>query len=206
MEKETENLTDTGKDMFKRMQGAAWRMQTLINDLLAYSRTNTTDRKFEMTDLNQIVDEIKSDLEEEIIQSNATIETHGLCEVNIIPFQFRQLLQNLISNSLKFAKDDEPPVITIQSEIGPGSAFGNERLSCYTTYCHIRVSDNGIGFDQKFSDKIFDLFQRLHGRQEYNGTGIGLAIVKKIIENHSGIIVATSELNKGATFDIYIPA
>jgi PAS domain S-box-containing protein len=204
--KEAGNLTEDGKDYFKRMQRAAERMQILIDDLLAYSRTNTSERKFENTHLNKIVDEVKADLKEELQQKHATIETHEMCEVSIIPFQFRQLLHNLISNSLKFSIPGKPPHIKIESKIENGINFRNARLSDKTKYCHISISDNGIGFEQHYSEKIFELFQRLHGKAEYNGTGIGLAIVKKIVENHGGIISAKGQLNKGATFDIYFPA
>ena len=129
-----------------------------------------------------------------------------MCEANIIPFQFRQLLFNLISNSLKFSNPAQPSYIKIKSEIAQGIKLNNAKLSAEKKYCHITVSDNGIGFEQQYSEKIFEVFQRLHGKNEYNGTGIGLSIVKRIVENHNGIITANGELNKGATFDIYIPA
>ncbi len=205
-ENEENNLSDTGKDMFNRMQDAAKRMQTLIQDLLAYSRTTTTDHSFETTDLNDIIAEVKEDLLEELNDKNATIEANQLCAADIIPFQFRQLMHNLISNSLKFSNPDDPPHIQIRSEIANGLKFKNEHLLPQKKYCHIAVSDNGIGFEQQYSEKIFKVFQRLHGKNEYNGTGIGLSIVQKIVENHHGIITANGEPNKGATFDIYIPA
>ncbi len=202
---EYEKLSDKGKEMFERMSKSANRMQTLIDDLLGYSRTSTAERKFEFTDLNAIVEEVKADLKEDLQQANATIVSDKLCEINIIPFQFRQLLHNLISNSLKFASTERQPQIKIESEKVLGSATEVDALLPNMQYCHIRIEDNGIGFDQEYSNKIFELFQRLHGRSEYKGTGIGLAIVKKIVENHSGIITANGELNKGATFDIYLP-
>ena len=205
IDKEYNNLSDNGKELFKRMQNAAERMQTLIDDLLAYSRTNTSERKFELTDLNTIVEEVKDDLKEEILHKHAKIETSDLCEVSIIPFQFRQLLQNLISNALKFSDPARLPLIKITDRIARGAALPNPQLSPEVVYCHIRIADNGIGFEQHFSDRIFELFQRLHGRQDYAGTGIGLAIVKKIVENHHGVITATGELGIGATFDIYLP-
>ena len=206
LETEHSNLTDNGKDQFKRMQNAAERMQTLIDDLLAYSRTNSAEKKYEKTDLNKIVEQVEAELKEELQQKCATIEAIDLCEVNIIPFQFRQILHNLISNALKFSNPGQPLLIRIKSEIAYGIDLKNDQLSDTAKYCHISISDNGIGFEQQYSEKIFELFQRLHSRMEYHGTGIGLAIVKKIIENHDGIITATGELNKGATFDIYIPA
>lgn len=205
LEKEFDNLSNGGKDKFQRMQSAAQRMQTLINDLLSYSRTNIQERIFEKTDLSKIIEEVKDDLKEEIEQKNARIENCENCEANIIPFQFRQLLYNLVSNSLKFSKPETPIVIKIQSEIVKGSLLNNKKLEEETNYCHIQISDNGIGFEQQYSAKIFEVFQRLHGKLEYNGTGIGLAIVKKIVDNHNGIITATGEKNKGATFDIYLP-
>jgi len=206
IEKEYDALSENGKDNFRRMQGAANRMQTLIQDLLIYSKTNTTERKFENTNLKNIIDEVKEDLSEELKDKNATIEATSLCDAKIIPFQFRQLLHNLIGNALKFSVPNTPPHIKIKSEIVIGKNLNNEKLNPQNKYCHIAISDNGIGFEQQYSEKIFEVFQRLHGKNQYNGTGIGLSIVKKIVENHEGIITAKSELNKGSTFDIYIPA
>ncbi len=206
LDKEENNLSDNGKDIFKRMRNSAERMQALIQDLLTYSLTNTEERKFEKTDLNKIVEEVREDLKEELKDKHATIEATQLCEAHIIPFQFRQLLHNLIGNSLKFSNPQHPPHIKIESEIAKGIKFNNDKLLPENKYCHITVTDNGIGFEQQYNEKIFEIFQRLHGNNEYNGTGIGLAIVKKIVENHNGIITANGELNKGATFEIYIPA
>jgi PAS domain S-box-containing protein len=205
LEKEENNLSETGKDHFKRMQNAANRMQILIQDLLAYSRTNITERTFETTDLNEIIDDIKEDLKEELKEKNAIIETNQLCVADIIPFQFRQLLHNLISNSLKFSNPVNPPHIHITGEIANGRHLNNEKLFPQNKYCHITVSDNGIGFEPQHNEKIFEVFKRLHVREHYHGTGIGLSIVKKIVENHNGIITAQGELNKGATFEIYFP-
>ena len=204
MERESENLSEVGKDKFQRMQNAAKRMQTLINDLLSYSRTNTQERIFEKTDVSKIIDEVREDLKEELEQKHAVIINNDKCDISIIPFQFRQLIYNLVSNSLKFSKPDTTPVIKITSQIHKGTNTEND-FSDEGHYCHISISDNGIGFDQQYNTKIFEVFQRLHGRETYNGTGIGLAIVKKIVENHNGYITAKGELDKGATFDIYIP-
>ena len=204
-EKEQKHLSEAGKDYFRRMEAAAKRMQTLIEDLLAYSRTNNSERNFQKTDLNKIVEQVKTELNEDIIQKHATIETAPLCEAKIIPFQFQQLILNLISNSIKFSKPGQPPHIIIKSKIVDGSNLNVAPLSPHKTYYHLSFSDNGIGFDPQYKDRIFEVFQRLHGKDEFKGTGIGLAIVKKIVENHNGIITANSELNKGATFDIYFP-
>lgn len=203
---EENNLSEPGKNMFIRMQVAANRMQTLIQDLLAYSRTNVTEYRFELTDLNQIIAEVKEDLEEELLEKQAIIKTGVLFHVAVIPFQFRQLLVNLISNSLKFIKPETLPIVEISSAIGFGKEFPNPKLSPEILYCHIRVSDNGIGFEQQYNEKIFEVFQRLHGKHEYIGTGIGLSIVKKIVDNHHGYIDANGEPRKGATFNIYLPA
>jgi PAS domain S-box-containing protein len=199
-----DRLSDNGKLYFERIQNAGLRMQTLIDDLLSYSRTNTEERKFEKINLQKIIDEIKEEIYEDIQVYHATIETKNLCKVSIIPFQFRQIMHNLIGNALKFSRPQQAPYITIACEVDLGSRF-SDRLQPDKKYCHISVSDNGIGFESSYGDRIFEVFQRLHTRDKYNGTGIGLAIVKKIIENHNGIITATGEVGKGATFDIYIP-
>jgi len=205
LENENENLSEKGKYNFERMQQAAGRMQQLIDDLLAFSRINTTELIFEEADLKIIIEEIISDLKETIQDKHATIDASGLGSANIIPFQFRQLMYNLISNALKFSKPDLPSKMVIKSNIVNGSKINNKKLSADKNYCHITVKDNGIGFESHFSERIFEVFQKLHSKEVYGGTGIGLAIVKKIVENHNGIIIATSELDKGATFDIYFP-
>lgn len=206
LEKEYAVLSDKGKDYFNRMQSAAARMQQLIEDLLTFSKINLDERKFETTDLNKIVQEVKSELKEAIEEKHAIIETTSLCEANIIPFQFRQLVHNLISNALKFSKPETPSHIIMSSRNEIGSKENEMNLLPGKQYCHITFTDNGIGFEPHFNQQIFEVFQKLHSQEEYSGTGIGLAIVKKIVENHNGVITATSELGKGATFDIYIPA
>ena len=216
LETESQNLTEKGTDYFSRMRAAARRMQKLIEDLLAFSHLTIKERKFENGDLNKIVEDVKSELKETIEEKQATIEATKLCEVKIIPFQFRQVMHNLVSNALKFASPERLPLIIVKSRIEKGSVLNKEKnalpiaqareLSPEKKYCHISVSDNGIGFNPLYKDRIFEVFQKLHGNDEYVGTGIGLAIVKKVVENHNGIITVTSELNKGATFNIYIPA
>jgi signal transduction histidine kinase len=202
---EYETLSPKGKYYFERTRLSALHMQNLINDLLAYSRTTETERKFEYSDLNKIIREVMAALREELQEKKATIEFGKLCEVNIIPFQFRQLMQNLIANSLKFSKPELIPHIIIKSNAIKSGELKDESFLRKADYCHISVSDNGIGFDPEYKDKIFDLFQRLHDNQNYEGTGIGLTIVRKIVENHNGIITATGELGNGCTFDIFIP-
>ena len=115
-------------------------------------------------------------------------------------------IYNLFSNAIKFSKEDQPLHINVTSEIETGEKLNSEKLKKDVSYCHIRISDNGIGFEPQYSEKIFEVFQRLHGKGKYSGTGVGLAIVKRIVENHNGLITATGQLNEGATFDIYIPS
>jgi PAS domain S-box-containing protein len=203
---ETEpGLSDKGKDYFSRMQNAAFRMQTLIEDLLAYSRTNTSEKKFETVDLNKVVADVKNDFKERIEEKHATVEVDELPTMEVIVFQFRQLLTNILSNALKFSKPDVAPKIEIHYESAKASKLNVPELDPKKNYHYFRVTDNGIGFDPEHKHKIFEVFQRLHGRSEYSGTGIGLAICKKIVENHGGFVQAIGEPGKGATFNIYIP-
>jgi two-component system CheB/CheR fusion protein len=205
LEKENQNLSEVGKNYFRFMQQSAKRMQQLIQDLLSFSRISAAERKFENTNLNVIIEEIKNEFKDEIAGKRAVIEMNNLCEVYIIPFQFRQLMHNLISNALKFSVPKTPPHITISCRNIKDENLKIKGLLPQQEYCHICVADNGIGFENEFSTKIFEVFQKLHSKDEYSGSGIGLAIVKKIVDNHRGVITATGELNKGATFNIYIP-
>ena len=206
LDKENINLSESGKKYFNIIQNAAQRMQILINDLLAFSRLSTVDRKFEYIDLNTIIKGVQEEFKEAIAGKNAVIEVKEICDVRVILFQFRQLMQNIIGNALKFSKPGFPPHIKISSVNIKYSENNNEKLPPNKEYCHISISDNGIGFEKEYSKVIFEVFQKLHGKEEYAGTGIGLAIVKKIVDNHSGFITATSEPDNGTTFNIYIPA
>jgi two-component system CheB/CheR fusion protein len=205
LEKEEKNLSDKGKDYFRRMQLAARRMQVLIEDLLAYSHTKNGKIVFKKTDINKVLIEVKDEFKEELHAKNAKIKAQELPVLNVIPFQFHQLIHNLVSNALKFSDPLKPLKINIKSEIAIGVKFKNEKLLPQKKYCHISISDNGIGFDPQFNDRIFEVFQRLHGKDEYKGTGIGLAICKKIVENHHGLITASGKLKHGSTFNIYLP-
>jgi light-regulated signal transduction histidine kinase (bacteriophytochrome) len=209
---EEKNLSEKGKGYFERMRQTAKRMQSLIEDLLTYSRTKSGERRFEKTELHALIDEIKKNREETILEKKATIVVDNLCEVHIIRFQFRQLLDNLISNSLKFSLPAKVPTIRLKSKMIQGHLLIKEspslagRLLPAIDYCHITYTDNGIGFDPQYNERIFEVFQRLHNQEEFKGTGIGLAICKRIMENHNGLITASGKSNKGARFDIYIPA
>ncbi len=205
IETELDHLSENANDYFTRMQSAAKRMQSLIEDLLLYSRTNTMDRVFEPIDLNVLIDVVKSDLREELLQKKVTVHTSGLDVLNVIPFQFRQLTYNLISNSIKFSSPDHTPEISVTGCSLNEEAIEKEALNPEIKWYQLSVIDNGIGFDQIYSEKIFELFQRLHGKADYSGTGIGLAIVKKIVENHNGMIKASASKGTGARFDIYVP-
>jgi signal transduction histidine kinase len=198
-------LSLKGRDYFHQMQEAAQSMQALIEDLLVYSRTKSDESDFEKLDLTQIIEEVKTELREDIEEKKAVIEVTESCEVMIIRFQFRQLMNNLLCNALKFSTPGKPPLIQITCKVKKGIECLQEGLVPQLDYGHITISDNGIGFDPIYNKKIFEVFQRLHGKEVYGGSGMGLAIVKKIVENHHGVITANGEVNKGATFDIYIP-
>lgn len=200
-----ENLSDNGKRNFARMQLAANRMKALINDLLTYSRTNSSEKTYEKTDLNLLLSEMHSEFSETLEEKKGRLEISRMPEISAIPFQLRQLFLNLISNALKFTKPGVPPVIRITSKIIKGNKIENENVFSDQKYLHIMVADNGIGFNPEYATKIFEVFQRLHGKGEYEGTGIGLAICTKIAENHNAIIKATSKINEGATFHLYFP-
>jgi light-regulated signal transduction histidine kinase (bacteriophytochrome) len=204
LEKEQQNLSASGREYFTRMQNAARRMQMIIDDLVIFSKVNLDEKIYKKQDLNVIVKDVLEELQQQIAEKNATVEIQDLCVVNVIPGQFRQLMLNLISNSLKFSNDEKPAQIIIRGRIMKGNKL-NHQLVPQKKYCHISVSDNGIGFDQKFCERIFEVFQRLHARDSYEGTGIGLAICKKIVENHKGMIHATGKPGEGSCFDIYIP-
>lgn len=205
LESENDKLSDRGKNYFSRVQGAANRMQQLITDLLSFSHISTVQKQFVPTDVNMIVQGIQDQLSDRIEQSHAVIRVAKLPVLSVIPFQFEQLLTNLIGNALKYARPGVPPVIDINSTIVAGSEVSYAGVNPTGHYHLITVTDNGIGFDPEFSERIFQVFQRLHGRDAYEGTGIGLAICKKIIDNHQGLIAATAVPDQGATFYVYVP-
>jgi len=183
---------EQGKDYLGRMQNAASRMRAFIQDLLNYSCVSTEVEPPRRINLKTVVQDVLSALEVPISQTNANITIGDLPEINADAVQMHQLFQNLIGNALKF-HGDEPPVIEVSS---PG---------CSDAICEIRIRDNGIGFDQKCAERIFAPFQRLHGRSRFEGSGMGLAICKKIVERHGGTIRAESAPGDGATFVIHLP-
>ncbi len=189
-----ESVPEDARDYLDRIVSSAHRMQTLINDLLTYSRVTTKAQPFVPVDLNQIVAQVVSDLEIRLEQSQGKVEFGGLPTLEADPTQMRQLFQNLISNALKFHKPGKPPQVTVKMQPGDSN-----------TSVQIRVTDNGIGFDEKYLDRIFTIFQRLHGRFEYEGTGIGLAVCRKIVDRHAGFITAESKSDQGSTFLVTLP-
>ncbi|MRX38980.1 response regulator [Flavobacterium sp. LC2016-23] len=190
-------------DYVDRTVKAAERMQTLITDLLAYSRLSSKVEP-EKTDLNVVLQEVLSDFDYLIERKNAVIKTSELPTIDSIPSQLRQVFQNLIGNALKFSGNVDTPLITITSELIKTKDIEGE-VSPDGKYCRIIVADNGIGFDEIYLDRIFIIFQSLNDRQTYEGTGIGLAIAKKIIEKHNGLITAKSQSGKGASFIMVLP-
>ncbi|MCE3258935.1 MAG: two-component sensor histidine kinase, partial [Bacteroidetes bacterium] len=188
------------------MNETSYQMQALLEDLLAYSRVKNAARVFEHTDLREMLSAVLADFNERIKEKQAVVEIKGdLCSLDVIRYQFKQLLANIINNALKFADAGRAPIIKINSEVVNGKMLMIPQLSQECDYCHLTISDNGIGFDPKYNERIFEIFERLNAKDKYPGTGIGLAICKKIIEIHHGRIVAEGVLNKGANFHIYVP-
>jgi PAS domain S-box-containing protein len=203
MAKSALTLDKTGQDYLERMLKATSRMQTLIDNLLTLSQVTTRGRPFIETNLSEILEEVISDLETRIKITDGLVQAGKLPIIDADPIQMHQLFQNLISNGLKFHRHNVPPVIKLKSLI-PVSRKGQKYLYG-EQYCQILIIDNGIGFDEKFSDRIFQPFQRLHGQNTYEGTGMGLAICQRIVERHGGQITVRSKPGKGTTFAIILP-
>lgn len=201
-EKYLKDIPDAKLEMSKVITSSE-RMRNLINALLSYSKLSAVSL-FTLVNLNEVVKDALADLEITIKEKQAGINVNQLPELEAIPGQMRQMFQNLLSNALKFSKTNTPPVINIFSE--PVNELSLEAAPDKKgKYVRIDISDNGIGLDESYIDKIFVIFQRLHGKTQYEGTGIGLAIVKKIIEKHNGIIGVKSKEGEGATFTIVLP-
>jgi PAS domain S-box-containing protein len=194
-----------GRDYLERMQSAAARMQTLINDLLTFSRVISASQPFVAVDLGGIVKGVLSDLEVRIEQTKAQVEMGSLPTLDADPMQMRQLFQNLIGNALKFQPPNQQPVVRINAQIVQACDAAGGDTGRISEICELTVADNGIGFDEKYMDKIFAVFQRLHGRNEYEGTGVGLAVCRRITDRHGGTITARSKPGEGATFIISLP-
>jgi two-component system, LuxR family, sensor kinase FixL len=213
-DKYSDKLGENGLDYLERMQSASRRMQTLINDLLTFSRVTTQAKPFVEFELSKVIADVISDLEVKIEDTKAEVNVKDLPNFEMDTTQMRQLFQNLIENGLKFSKPEISPVIKIWSEVNEQKDSNKSAVLSYdftkTTelpqgFCRIYVEDNGIGFDEKHLDRIFTVFQRLHGRTEYEGSGIGLAVCRKIVERHNGHITAISKSGNGAKFIITLP-
>lgn len=198
--KGAQGLNEEALDYLNRIQSSANRMQVLINDLLSYSRVTTKANPFSVIDLKQTISQVVSDLEVRLSQTHGKVEVENLPHLEADPTQMYQLFQNLIGNALKFSKPGQAPQVKVEARILDPSPLGKQGKAVEVT-----VSDNGIGFDEKYLDRIFTIFQRLHGRHEYEGTGIGLAVCRKIVDRHGGVITAKSTLGDGAKFIVTLP-
>jgi light-regulated signal transduction histidine kinase (bacteriophytochrome) len=198
-------LDETARECVNRMQIAAARMQELIEGLLSLSRVTRMARDFVQVDLGEIVEQVLGDLEAQIERVHGHVEVGKLPTIQAEPLQLRQLLQNLIANALKFHRDDEPPRVKVEARYVLPREQRQSRKSLAEEKCRITIEDNGIGFDQQYAERIFGIFQRLHPRDEYEGTGIGLAICRRIVEYHGGQISAQGAPGKGSIFEVLLP-
>jgi len=198
-------LSDSAKDYISKIEVSAKRMRVLIDDLLLFSRTNTTKKEFIKSNLTELLENAESELTEIIEDKKAVIHASKLPKLSVIPYQIEQLFINLIGNSLKYSQPDVIPEISIVSEKVHSSDYPEILEQSIKKFHKIVFSDNGMGFDPQFKETIFVLFQRLHSKTDYPGTGIGLAICKKIVENHKGHITADSIPEKGSVFTVFLP-
>lgn len=204
-DKDYEKLSENGKIYLERTQNSAGRMRNLINDLLQFSRTTRAEKTFEKTDLTILMENALEELQEKIEEKKAKITFEKLPELRVIPFQIQQLFSNIIGNSLKYSKEGVTPEISIKVEKDIAKNEPKPNNTPQKSFYKFTFTDNGIGFEEEYSEKIFELFGRLHGKMEFEGTGIGLSICKKIVENHKGCIYAEGKPNVGATFTVFIP-
>ncbi|WP_375444104.1 ATP-binding protein [uncultured Fibrella sp.] len=203
-EQYADQLEGNGLDMLSRVQSSARRMSELIRDLLNYARLTTAKEPSAAVDLNAIISEALTDLDVRIQETQPTIQIDSLPTVHGRAVQLRQLFQNLLGNSLKFQPPGQQPMIAVTCQIAHPDALPAD-LPARRSYWQIDVRDNGIGFHQQYTDRIFEVFQRLHGKNKYAGTGVGLAVCRRVAETHGGTICATSQLGSGATFSIFLP-
>lgn len=198
--------TERQRHYIDKIKNSSSRMLMLIRDVLTFSQLSRDGDFVKATDLSAVLDDIVDDLELLIEQKHASVTYIGMPLVEAIPLQMSQLFGNLISNALKFTREGVDPAIRITATIfDPATMENDQAMDLRCRYHYLKVSDNGIGFDQDYADRIFQIFQRLHGRREFDGTGIGLAMCKKILQNHHGHIYATSTEGSGATFHVLLP-
>jgi hypothetical protein len=205
-EKESLIMSETGKEYFEKILKSASQMRTLIDDLLFFSRTNKTEKVFENTDLSYLLENSIQDLSFEIEEKKAVFHSAQLPELIVIPFQIQQLFVNLIGNSLKYSRQGISPEIRIDCSLAASDEYPSLRMNTQTRYYKISVTDNGLGFEQQYAESIFLLFHRLHNKTDYPGSGIGLSICKKIVENHNGFIIAEGKPGIGSVFTFFLPA
>lgn len=205
IDKEINSVSENGKQYLMKIQDSSERMRLLIDDLLQFSRTNKAEKVFVSTSLNELLENSKLELTQIIEDKKAIITSDSLPHLNVIPFQIQQLFTNLINNSLKYSKENIPPKIDIKVKKVEAKNEDKIPFNDKSKFYKITFTDNGIGFDPQYSERIFMLFNRLHNKDEYSGTGIGLAICKKIVDNHKGFIYADGKPNNGAKFTIYLP-
>lgn len=196
------SLDSDGKLYMDKMQAACERMQNLINDILVFSKIGISKESLVYCDMNMLLDEVITDMDMQIQEKNAKVKVEALPKIYVYPGLIKPLFHNLITNSLKYAQKGVLPeiIITATTEDEPA-----REIATANKYCRINVHDNGVGFEQQYAEQIFTMFKRLHGNAEYEGTGIGLAICKKIVDEHKGYISAKSEVNKGSVFTISLP-
>lgn len=198
-------LSPVNKDYLNRMLKASDNMRNLIDNLLEFSRVTRGATTFLKTDLNSLIEEVVSEQELKIEETNADIRICDMPVLEVVPSQIKQLFNNLLNNALKFVSSDRTPFIEFSCSLLTSVEREKYKLKCNREYYSISIKDNGIGFDKVYSERIFQIFQRLHGKADYSGSGIGLAICRKIIDNHKGLIFADSELGKGSCFTIILP-
>src|SRR5690606_28441900 len=198
-----DTLDDDGKANIFRIQRAAERMQNLITDILTFSKISSEKVEFSQNDLNKIVSEVVGEMDEAIRERQATVAVSPLPVLEVNSGLMKPLFQNLIANALKYSKKDVPPQIQIKADVAPKNPVWTGKYT--KNYCRIFIEDNGIGFDQRYAEEIFGMFKRLHRNSEFEGSGIGLALCKKIVEQHNGFISARSKVGEGSTFIISLP-
>lgn len=202
--KYNEVMDDDGRTNIQRIHKAAERMQNLITDILTFSKISVDHPSFVDADMNALIEEVLIDLDEEIKSKNGKVVVEKIPTLSVNPSLMKPLFHNLIGNALKYSKKDATPLVKISSEIS-SQLNGKTIQGISPKYCRIYIQDNGIGFDQKYAEEIFGMFKRLHHNSEFQGTGIGLALCKKIVEQHNGYISARSKVNEGSTFIISLP-
>lgn len=205
LEKAGAGFTPDVADYFRRIMNGAEKMQNLIRALLQYSRLNISDVKFVPTDLNALVNDVKNSIIEAIEESKATVVISALPQVAVVPHQMIQVFSNILLNSIKYKREGVDPFITISTQLVDSDSVQIPGLRKSQKFWQIRVADNGIGFDPAYAERIFEVFQRLHSASEYRGTGIGLAICRKIMQVHGGHITAEGKPDEGSVFNIYLP-